>query len=237
MRRTMWSWGSAERLVGQFEHGAAAPSFGQIRGDRGQHAADPVRAEVSISDQEGPCVQPVISRRQILTGARYLAATPLIGTAMAQTPFQVKAVSKLKGSAKSVVIPTHEFAGPNGAPWIEERLDFPASWDLHVMDMAGHNHAGAHAAADRRAVQQADRHQIAAGTGGGQEDGRHQLRRPDPHHAGLRGDALADVGAEQGGHQGRECSVHRLLRYASRDDAGGGGPEARRSRLPGSTPG
>lgn len=82
---------------------------------------------------------PVLSRREILAGARYLAATPLIGTMMAQTPFQVKSVSKLKGSAKSVVIPTHEFAGPNGAPWRDERLDFPASWDLHVMDMAGHN--------------------------------------------------------------------------------------------------
>ena len=81
----------------------------------------------------------VLSRRDILMGARYLAATPLIGTAMAQAPFQIKAVSKLKGAAKSVVIPTHEFAGPNGAPWIEERIDFPASWDLHVMDMAGHN--------------------------------------------------------------------------------------------------
>jgi nickel-dependent lactate racemase len=80
-----------------------------------------------------------VSRRDILRSARYLAATPLIGTALAQTPFQVKAVSKLKGSAVSVVIPTHEFAGPNGAPWVEERLDFPASWDLHVMDMAGHN--------------------------------------------------------------------------------------------------
>ena len=80
-----------------------------------------------------------LSRREVLTGARYLAATPLIGTAMAQTAFQVKAVSKLKGAARSAVIPTHEFAGPNGAPWIEERLDFPASWDLHVMDMAGHN--------------------------------------------------------------------------------------------------
>src|SRR5712671_7252630 len=79
------------------------------------------------------------TRRAILEGWGYLAATPLIGTAMAQTPFQAKAVSKLKGAAKSVVIPTHEFAGPNGAPWIEERLDFPASWDLHVMDMAGHN--------------------------------------------------------------------------------------------------
>ncbi|MBZ5625830.1 MAG: lactate racemase domain-containing protein [Acidobacteriia bacterium] len=80
-----------------------------------------------------------LSRREILMGARYLAATPLIGTAMGQTPFQVKAVSQLKGAARSVVIPTHEFAGPNGAPWIEERLDFPANWDLQVMDMAGHN--------------------------------------------------------------------------------------------------
>jgi len=79
------------------------------------------------------------SRRDLLMGARYLAATPLIGAAMAHPPFQVKAVSKLKGAAKSVVIPTHEFAGPNGAPWIEERIDFPAAWDLHVMDMAGHN--------------------------------------------------------------------------------------------------
>ena len=59
-------------------------------------------------------------------GARYLAATPLIGTAMAQSAYQVKAVSKLKGAAKSVVIPTHEFAGPNGAPWMEERIDIPA---------------------------------------------------------------------------------------------------------------
>jgi nickel-dependent lactate racemase len=80
-----------------------------------------------------------LTRRDILMGARYMAATPLIGTALAQSAYQVKAVSQLKGSAKSVVIPTHEFAGPNGAPWIEERIDFPASWDIHVMDMAGHN--------------------------------------------------------------------------------------------------
>ena len=79
------------------------------------------------------------SRRDILAGARVLAAVPLVGTAMAQTPFQVKAVSKLKGAAKPVVIPTHEFAGPGGAPWIEERLDFPANWDIQVMEMAGHN--------------------------------------------------------------------------------------------------
>src|SRR5258708_37805211 len=91
-----------------------------------------------LSEEVPTLSEATLSRRQILTGARYLAATPLIGTAMAQTPFQVKAVSKLKGAAKSVVIPTHEFAGPNGAPWIEERLDFPPSWDLHVMDMAAH---------------------------------------------------------------------------------------------------
>jgi len=81
------------------------------------------------------------SRRELLSRARYLAATPLVGSAMAQSAFQAKAVSQLKGSANSVVIPTHELAGPNGAPWIEERIDFPASWDVHVMDMAGHSRA------------------------------------------------------------------------------------------------
>jgi nickel-dependent lactate racemase len=80
-----------------------------------------------------------LSRRQILSGARLLAATPLIGTARAQTPFQVKAVPQLKGKAKSVVIPTHEFCGPNGANYIEERIDFPASWDVQVMNSAGHD--------------------------------------------------------------------------------------------------
>jgi hypothetical protein len=58
---------------------------------------------------------------------------------MVAGPFQVKAVPQLGGKAKSIIIPTHEFAGPNGAPWIEERLDFPATWDVQVMDMAGHN--------------------------------------------------------------------------------------------------
>ena len=81
----------------------------------------------------------VPSRREILAGAPYLAAAPLVGTAMARPPFQVKAVSQLKGKAKSVTIPTHEFAGPNGAPYLEERLDFPESWDIHVMNSAGHD--------------------------------------------------------------------------------------------------
>ena len=80
-----------------------------------------------------------LTRRDILMGARYMAATPLIGGAMARSAYQVKALSQLKGSAKSVVIPTHELAGPNGAHFLEERIDFPASWDVHVQDMAGHN--------------------------------------------------------------------------------------------------
>jgi nickel-dependent lactate racemase len=78
------------------------------------------------------------SRRDILKGARYMAATPLVGAAMASSAYQAKIVPKLKGSAKSVVIPTHELAGPNGAAYIEERIDFPAVWDVHVQDMAGH---------------------------------------------------------------------------------------------------
>lgn len=79
------------------------------------------------------------TRRDFLEQAGKLGSIPLIGTAMAAGPFQTNAVSQLKGKAKSVTIPTHEFAGPRGAPWIEERLDFPATWDLHVMEMAGHN--------------------------------------------------------------------------------------------------
>jgi hypothetical protein len=79
------------------------------------------------------------TRREFLEQTGKFASVPLIGAAMAAGPFQANAVPQLKGKAKSVTIPTHEFAGPGGAPWIEERLDFPATWDLHVMDMAGHN--------------------------------------------------------------------------------------------------
>jgi len=69
-------------------------------------------------------------RRAFLKG---VSAIPLIGTAMTAAPFQSQAVHALKGSAKSVVIPTHEFAGD-----LDERLEFPSHWDVHVMDMAGH---------------------------------------------------------------------------------------------------
>ena len=70
------------------------------------------------------------NRRQFLEQAGKLGSIPLIGAAMAAGPFQVNTVSQLKGKEKSVIIPTHEFAGPGGAPWIEERLDFPATWDV-----------------------------------------------------------------------------------------------------------
>jgi len=78
------------------------------------------------------------SRRGFFEQAGVLGSVPLIGTLMAGSPFQAKAVPQTKGKATSVTIPTHEFAGPNGAPWIEERIDFPANWDVHVQDMAGH---------------------------------------------------------------------------------------------------
>ena len=79
------------------------------------------------------------TRREFLERGGKAGSVPLIGAAMAAAPLQVNSVSQLKGKAKSVTIPTHEFAGPGGAPWIEERLDFPANWDIHVMEMAGHN--------------------------------------------------------------------------------------------------
>lgn len=72
------------------------------------------------------------SRRELMAGG--IASVPLIGTAMAAGPYQSKKVPALKGSRNSVVIPTHEFAGD-----LEERLDFPAAWQINVMDMAGHN--------------------------------------------------------------------------------------------------
>src|SRR5664280_2688990 len=75
------------------------------------------------------------NRREFIRNVRR-ASLPLIGTALAAGPYQPTAIAA-KSGAKSVVIPTHEFAGPNGAPWLEERLDFPPTWDLHVMEMAG----------------------------------------------------------------------------------------------------
>lgn len=58
----------------------------------------------------------------------------LIGSALAPGTGLAQKVGALKGAAKSVVIPTHEFAGE-----IDERLDFPAAWDVNVMKMRGHD--------------------------------------------------------------------------------------------------
>jgi len=74
------------------------------------------------------------NRRSFLGRMGTLGCTPLIGTAMAAGSSQPTTVPALKGSAKSVIIPTHEFAGD-----LDERLDFPADWDINVMHMAGHN--------------------------------------------------------------------------------------------------
>ncbi len=76
----------------------------------------------------------VLNRRSFLGSLGILGCAPLIGTAMAGGMSQPVAVPALKGSAKSVTIPTHEFAGD-----LDERLDFPADWDVNVMHMTGQN--------------------------------------------------------------------------------------------------
>lgn len=78
----------------------------------------------------------IASRRDFLKIAGNAAAVPLIGTAMARAFFQPTRVESLKGSVKSVVIPTHEHFGN-----IDERLDFPSDWEINVMHMKGHGAA------------------------------------------------------------------------------------------------
>ena len=73
----------------------------------------------------------VSSRRTFLRNA--CATVPLIGTTVAAAFAQPTKVAGLKGSAKSVTIPTHEFYGN-----LDERLDFPADWEINVMNMKGH---------------------------------------------------------------------------------------------------
>jgi nickel-dependent lactate racemase len=75
----------------------------------------------------------ISSRREFIKIAGNAAAVPLIGTAMAAANLNPTQVEALKGSAKSVVIPTHEFYGN-----IDERLDFPADWEINVMNMKGY---------------------------------------------------------------------------------------------------
>jgi len=71
-----------------------------------------------------------VNRRGLLRGA---GSVPLIGTVLGAGPYQPTKVGALKASAKSVTIPTHEFAGG-----LDERLDFPAAWEVNVMNMRGH---------------------------------------------------------------------------------------------------
>jgi nickel-dependent lactate racemase len=68
-----------------------------------------------------------MNRRAFLDAA---AGVPLVGTALGAAPYRPRRVAELKGGARSVVIPTHEFAGN-----LDERLDFPADWDVQVMEM------------------------------------------------------------------------------------------------------
>ncbi|MCC7175178.1 MAG: DUF2088 domain-containing protein [Bryobacterales bacterium] len=71
-----------------------------------------------------------LDRRAFLGG---MGSAPLIGTALAAAPYQPAQVAALKGAAKSVVIPTHE-----ASSMIDERLDFPADWEVNVMHMRGY---------------------------------------------------------------------------------------------------
>ena len=73
------------------------------------------------------------NRRQFLNGAGFVSAQ-LIGTALLARKGVAQGVAALKGSGKSAVIPTHEWAGE-----IDERLDFPDSWEVNVLNMKGHN--------------------------------------------------------------------------------------------------
>jgi len=72
------------------------------------------------------------NRRQFLGRAANIGFIPLIGTALAAAPFQPKSTPKAAGG-KFVIIPTHEHAGD-----LDERLDFPPEWDVHVQNMAGY---------------------------------------------------------------------------------------------------
>ena len=72
------------------------------------------------------------NRRQFLGQATKIGSIPLIGTALAAAPFQPTSTPKTAGG-KFVIIPTHEHAGD-----LDERLDFPPEWDVHVQNMAGY---------------------------------------------------------------------------------------------------
>lgn len=90
----------------------------------------------------------IYTRRKFVGGGATAASPLLIGTALSSGPFAPDSVAALKGASKSVVIATHEFRGD-----LDERLDFPASWDVQVMKMAGHDAPVLTAAEVRRRLQ------------------------------------------------------------------------------------
>ena len=76
-----------------------------------------------------------VSRREFLKwGGVALASAKLIGTTITPGYGATDTVPALKGVRRSVVIRTHEHFGD-----IDERLDFPGSWELTVVEMAGHD--------------------------------------------------------------------------------------------------
>ncbi len=75
---------------------------------------------------------PLPTRRDFLKITGSAATVPLIGTLLTTASCQPTQVDSLKGSAKSVIIPTHENYGN-----LDERLDFPEAWDVNVMHMKG----------------------------------------------------------------------------------------------------
>src|SRR5271169_1586821 len=57
----------------------------------------------------------------------------LVGTSTVAALSQPTHASSIKGSAKTVVIPTHEWCGE-----LDERLDFPGDWQIDVINMKGY---------------------------------------------------------------------------------------------------
>ena len=73
----------------------------------------------------------VYDRRVFLKLVGAAGFVPLIGTSTVAALSQPTHAPSAKGSAKSVIIPTHEWAD------IDERLDFPADWEIEVLEMKG----------------------------------------------------------------------------------------------------
>ena len=74
----------------------------------------------------------VYDRRVFLKLVGAAGFVPLIGTSTVAALSQPTHAPSAKGSAKSVIIPTHEWCGD-----LDERLDFPGDWEIEVLDMKG----------------------------------------------------------------------------------------------------